>query len=128
WQQLLQDEKSQSAADGQLDAWGAEVENGGLPSELLVDLMSEVYEPRIHRSGLQRFFARDSDFQDSFWGEVYRRVIIRTHEREKASGQRWRTSGCADIFVTGFPLRGRRSSGAWPTQSAVCCTAVSLQA
>ena len=87
WQQLLQDEKSQSAADGQLDAWGAEVENGGLPSELLVDLMSEVYEPRIHRSGLQRFFARDSDFQDSFWGEVYRRVIIRTHEREKASGQ-----------------------------------------
>ncbi|MGW3114677.1 hypothetical protein [Streptomyces sp. NPDC001091] len=87
WQQLLQDEESQSAADEQLGAWGAEAENAGLPSELLVDLMSEVYEPRIHRSGLQRFFARDSDFQDSFWGEVYRRVIIRTHEREKASGE-----------------------------------------
>ncbi|MFB7010273.1 MULTISPECIES: hypothetical protein [unclassified Streptomyces] len=87
WQQLLQDEESRSAADEQLGAWGAEAENGGLPSELLVDLMSEVYEPRIHRSGLQRFFARDSDFQDSFWGEVYRRVIIRSHEREKASGE-----------------------------------------
>src|SRR5690606_33922460 len=87
WQQLLQDEESQSAADEQLDTWGSEAENGGLPSELLADLMSEVYEPRIHRSGLQRFFARDADFQDSFWGEVYRRVIIKTHEREKASGE-----------------------------------------
>ncbi|MFE0188300.1 hypothetical protein [Streptomyces sp. NPDC058989] len=87
WQQLLQDEESQSAADEQLGRWGAEAENGGLPLELLVDLMSEVYEPRIHRSGLQRFFARDPDFQDSFWGEVYRRVIIRTHERDRTSGE-----------------------------------------
>ncbi|WP_405743445.1 hypothetical protein OG422_15990 [Streptomyces sp. NBC_01525] len=87
WQQLLQDEESQSAADEQLGAWGVEAETGGLSVQLLVDLMSEVYEPRIYRSGLQRFFARDPDFQDSFWGEVYRRVIIRTHEREKASGE-----------------------------------------
>ncbi|MER7651497.1 MULTISPECIES: hypothetical protein [Streptomyces] len=87
WQQLLQADESQSAADDQLDMWGTKAENQELPSELLIDLMSEVYEPKIHRSGLQRFFARDTDFQDSFWGAVYRQVIIRTHEREKASGE-----------------------------------------
>lgn len=85
WQQLLQDDESQSAADEQLGRWGVAAESGLLPSALLVDLMADVYEPKIYRSGLQRFFAQDRDFQDSFWGEVLERVIIRTHEREKAS-------------------------------------------
>ncbi|MER6047721.1 hypothetical protein K2224_37695 (plasmid) [Streptomyces sp. BHT-5-2] len=87
WQQLLLDDVSRSTVDEQLDRWGAKVESGVLSFEQLVDLMADVYEPKIHRSSLRRFFARDPDFQDSFWGEVLEQAIVRSREREKASAE-----------------------------------------
>ncbi|MEU9619716.1 hypothetical protein [Streptomyces sp. NPDC048155] len=87
WQQLLQDDASRNAVDEQLDKWGSKVENGVLPSAQLIDLMADVYEPKVHRTSLRRFFAKDPDFQDSFWGEVLEQAIIRSREREKASAE-----------------------------------------
>ncbi|MFC8336709.1 hypothetical protein ACFUJX_06865 [Streptomyces rubiginosohelvolus] len=87
WQQLLQDDASRNAVDEQLDNWGRKVETGVLPAEQLVDLMADVYEPKVHRTSLRRFFAQDPDFQDSFWGEVLEQAIIRSRERERASAE-----------------------------------------
>ncbi|CAM5231167.1 hypothetical protein SGLAM104S_00466 [Streptomyces glaucescens] len=87
WQQLLQDDESRSATNEHLERWSAAAESGRLPFDLLVDLMADVFEPKIYRSGLQRFFAQDRDFQESFWGKVLQRVIIRAHERERVSGE-----------------------------------------
>ncbi|AWT44740.1 hypothetical protein DMT42_22230 [Streptomyces actuosus] len=83
WQQLLDSDRSRTAADEELDHWGTAAENGALPSEQLIDLFADIYEPKIYRSGLRRFFARDPDFQSSFWGEVLEQAIARSRRNER---------------------------------------------
>lgn len=83
WQRLLAREEDREAVDLQLTNWGERVEQMRLPRALLVDLLADVYEPAIYRSGLNRFFSDDSGFFKSFWGQVLEEAIFRNRHRRE---------------------------------------------
>ncbi len=87
WQQLLKDDDAWEAADAQLTQWGSDAEKGELPGDQLIDLLADVYEPKMYRSSLKRFFARDEEFQQTFWGKILEAAVIRNHERHKAAAE-----------------------------------------
>ncbi|MBZ2409737.1 hypothetical protein HX747_22680 [Streptomyces sp. L06] len=67
WQQLLLKEDSRETVDRQLTRWGRLADEGRLPHGKLVDLLADVYEPDVLRSGLNRFYDDSPGFLESFW-------------------------------------------------------------
>ncbi|MEV1023232.1 hypothetical protein [Streptomyces sp. NPDC050264] len=87
WQLLLSDDDAREAANARLSKWGALVEEGKLPADDLVDLLAEVYEPAVYRSGLERFFAAGPDFEETFWGRVLAETLVRRKVRRQREEQ-----------------------------------------
>ncbi|MFJ9085561.1 hypothetical protein ACIRL3_24375 [Streptomyces sp. NPDC102384] len=87
WQLLLSDDEARESANLRLSRWGELVEEGVLPSDDLVDLLAEVYEPSVYRSGLERFFAAGSDFEETFWGRVLGETLVRRKVRRRREEQ-----------------------------------------
>ncbi|WKU47027.1 hypothetical protein Q3V23_24840 [Streptomyces sp. VNUA116] len=83
WQRLLTQDEGREPVAIQLTKWGERAEQGRLPRELLIDLLADVYEPEIYRSGLNRFFSDDPGFFKSFWGQVLDEAIFRNRQRRE---------------------------------------------
>ncbi|RFC70992.1 hypothetical protein [Streptomyces sp. AcE210] len=81
WQLLLLQEDTREVVDRQLTRWGELADQGFLPREKLVDLLSDVYEPDVQRSGLNRFYDDSPGFLESFWGHVLGEAIQRRRYR-----------------------------------------------
>ncbi|MFD8120292.1 hypothetical protein ACFV3T_04105 [Streptomyces albidoflavus] len=81
WQQLLLKEDSRETVDRQLTRWGRLADEGRLPHGKLVDLLADVYEPDVLRSGLNRFYDDSPGFLESFWGHVLGEAIQRRRSR-----------------------------------------------
>ncbi|MFD9571461.1 hypothetical protein ACFWBI_16595 [Streptomyces sp. NPDC059982] len=77
WQRLLGTDNAQDAAESQLTRWSLLADQGTLRKEALIDLLADVYEPKLHRNGLMRFISDDPEFMESFWGQVLRESILR---------------------------------------------------
>ncbi|MFF8565066.1 hypothetical protein ACF06N_08890 [Streptomyces albidoflavus] len=81
WQQLLLKEDFRETVDRQLTRWGHLADEGRLPHAKLVDLLADVYEPDVLRSGLNRFYDESPGFLESFWGHVLGEAIQRRRRR-----------------------------------------------